>query len=76
MHQSRREGVLDDASGTLTAAFEFTTKRVQDVAVPLDSLVSLPPGATPTDVERAVARRGFSRYPILDESGNPTATCT
>jgi hypothetical protein len=25
-------GVLDDASGTLTAAFEFTTKRVHDVA--------------------------------------------
>ncbi|MEF3404409.1 hemolysin family protein [Agromyces sp. CCNWLW203] len=71
VHQSRREGVLADASGTLTAAFEFTTKRVQDVAVPLDSLVSLPPGATPADVERAVARRGFSRYPILDESGDP-----
>ena len=68
--QSRREGVLD-ASGTLTAAFEFTTKRVHDVALPLDALVSLPPGASPGDVERAVARHGFSRYSILGADGEP-----
>jgi magnesium and cobalt exporter, CNNM family len=67
--QSRREGVLDDASGTLTAAFEFTTKRVKDVAVPLSELVSLPPSATPGDVERAVARHGFSRYVIRGDDG-------
>lgn len=69
--QSRREGVLDDASGTLTAAFEFTTKRVHDVAVPMSGLVSLPPTATPGDVERAVARHGFSRYVILGGDGEP-----
>lgn len=69
--QSRREGVLDDASGTLTAAFEFTTKRVHDVAVPMSGLVSLPPTATPGDVERAVARHGFSRYVILGDDGEP-----
>jgi CBS domain containing-hemolysin-like protein len=71
VNQSRREGVLDDVSGTLTAAFEFTTKQVKDVAVPLSGLVSLPPNATPGDVERAVARRGFSRYVIRGESGEP-----
>ncbi len=71
VHQSRREGVLDDASGTLSAAFEFTTKRVSDVAVPMSSLVSLPPGATPRDVERAVAKHGFSRYVLLGASGEP-----
>jgi len=69
--QSRREGVLDDASGTLTAAFEFTTKRVKDVAVPMSALVSLPPTAKPADVEGAVARHGFSRYVILGEDGEP-----
>jgi CBS domain containing-hemolysin-like protein len=67
--QSRREGVLADASGTLSAAFEFTTKRVKDIAVPLSGLVSLPPAATPGDVERAVARHGFSRYVIRGEDG-------
>lgn len=69
--QSRREGVLADASGTLKAAFEFTTKRVRDVAVPADGLVSLPAHATPADVERAVARHGFSRYVLLGEDGEP-----
>lgn len=71
VHQSRREGLLHDASGTLTAAFEFTTKRVTDVAVPASELVSLPPSATPRDVERAVARHGFSRYVILGVDGDP-----
>lgn len=71
VNQSRREGLLDDASGTLTAAFEFTLKRVKDIAVPLAGLVSLPPAATPGDVERAVARHGFSRYVIRGEDGEP-----
>jgi len=71
VNQSRREGVLEDTSGTLTAAFEFTTKKVTDVAVPASELVSLPSTATPGDVERAVARHGFSRYVILGEDGGP-----
>jgi CBS domain containing-hemolysin-like protein len=70
--RSTREGVLDDASGTLSAAFEFTTKRVSDVAVPMAQLVSLPPTATPADVERAVARHGFSRYVLLGDDGEPS----
>ncbi|WP_438855285.1 hemolysin family protein [Agromyces sp. M3QZ16-3] len=69
--QSRREGVLEDASGTLTAAFEFTTKKVRDVAVPMAELVCLPAAATPSDVERAVARRGFSRYVLAGGDGEP-----
>jgi CBS domain containing-hemolysin-like protein len=69
--QSRREGVLADTSGTLTAAFEITTKKVRDVAVPMDELVCLPADATPGDVERAVARRGFSRYVLSGGDGEP-----
>ncbi|MEV8337202.1 hemolysin family protein [Leucobacter sp. NPDC077196] len=65
---STREGVLEDRSGALSAAFEFTTKRAQDLLVASDRLVVLPEGATPEDVEAAVARHGFSRYPIADES--------
>lgn len=70
--QSTREGVLVDAGGTLSAAFDFTEKKAQDVAVGLDSLVTLPEDATPADVERAVAQRGFSRYILVDEAGEPT----
>ncbi|GLI26034.1 membrane protein [Agromyces rhizosphaerae] len=69
--QSRREGMLEDSSGTLSGVFEFTTKVVRDVALPLDELVCFGPEGTPGDVERAVARRGFSRYVICDGSGEP-----
>ena len=70
--QSTREGVLTDAGGTLNAAFEFTEKKAKDIAVPMDGLVTLPEDATPADVERAVAQRGFSRYILVDEAGEPT----
>ncbi len=70
--QSTREGILTDAGGTLSMAFEFTSKKVQDIAVGMESLVTLPEDATPADVERAVAQRGFSRYILLDDSGEPT----
>lgn len=66
---SRREGVLEDRSGALTAAFEFTSKKAGDVLVPLDRLVVLPAGSTPADVAAAVARHGFSRYPIASVHG-------
>jgi CBS domain containing-hemolysin-like protein len=68
---SRREGTLDDASGTLTAAFDFTEKQVTDVTVPMREIVSLPEDATPADLERAVAQSGFSRYILVDGEGEP-----
>ncbi|PJJ72786.1 CBS domain containing-hemolysin-like protein [Diaminobutyricimonas aerilata] len=70
--QSTREGVLTDASGTLSATFEFTSKRVRDVAIGLEKIVTLGEDATPAEVERAVAQRGFSRYVLVDERGEPT----
>jgi CBS domain containing-hemolysin-like protein len=71
VRQSTREGVLNDASGTLSAAFEFTSKRVSDVEVPLTGIVFLPLAASPADLQRAVAAHGFSRYILTDESGQP-----
>jgi CBS domain containing-hemolysin-like protein len=71
VHQSTREGVLTDRTGTLSNAFEFSAKKVQDVTLGLDTLVCLPQTATPADVERAVAKHGFSRYVIVDASGDP-----
>ncbi|UTT62715.1 hemolysin family protein [Microcella humidisoli] len=72
VRQSTREGVLDDATGALAAAFEFTTKVVSDIALPMDALTSLPDDASALDVERAVAQRGFSRYVLIDDAGEPT----
>lgn len=68
---STREGLLSDASGTLSAAFEFTEKKARDIAVPMAKLVALDDDATPADVERAVAQHGFSRYPVVDPAGDP-----
>lgn len=64
---SRAEGVLQDEVGLLTGAIEFSEETAQDVMVPLTRLVTLPMGATPDDVEREVARTGFSRFPVVHE---------
>ncbi len=69
--QSTREGVLDDTSGTLTAAFEFSAKKVSDVEVPMAQMVVLPLNATPEDVQRAVAEHGFSRYVVAGADHTP-----
>jgi len=71
VNQSRMEGVLDDASGAVAAVVEFTDKKAGDIAVPLGELVTLPETTTPDEIERAVARHGFSRYVIVDEEGMP-----
>ncbi|WP_166985573.1 hemolysin family protein [Canibacter zhoujuaniae] len=65
---STREGMLEDRSGALKAAFEFTNKQAKDLAVPRDELVMLTEEATPLDVEAAVTKHGFSRYLIVDSS--------
>jgi CBS domain containing-hemolysin-like protein len=70
--QSTREGVLTDNIGALNAAFEFSVKKVKDVAVGMSDLVSLSEAATPAEVERAVAQHGFSRYVLVNEEGEPT----
>jgi CBS domain containing-hemolysin-like protein len=70
--QSTKEGMLTDAGGTLSAAFEFTSKKVLDIAVGMTALVTLPEDATPADVEKAVAQHGFSRYILVNDEGEPT----
>ncbi|MEY2899878.1 MAG: hypothetical protein RL247_44 [Actinomycetota bacterium] len=70
--ESTKTGMLSDHSGALTAAFEFTTKKVHDITIPLDKLVTLPEDATPRDVQHAVAQRGFSRYVLVNDDGDPT----
>ena len=72
VEQSTREGVLNDASGALTNAFEFTTKKVADVQVPIADMVLLPPTSTPADIQKAVAVHGYSRYILTDDASEPT----
>ncbi|MFV2144917.1 MULTISPECIES: hemolysin family protein [Isoptericola] len=75
VEHSRAEGVLADEQGLLSGAFEFSSRTARDVMVPLDSLVTVTPGATPDDVEHLVSRTGFSRFPVVDapDEGVPGA---
>ncbi|CAB4585929.1 MAG: DUF21 domain-containing protein [Actinobacteria bacterium] len=72
VEQSQKEGKFDDRAGAVSATIEFTSKKVSDITVPLADIVTLPEGSTPLDVEREVAQRGFSRYVLIDEAGEPT----
>jgi len=72
VEQSQKEGKFDDRAGAVSATIEFTSKKVSDITVPIDDIVTLPERSTPLDVEREVAQRGFSRYVLLDEAGEPT----
>jgi CBS domain containing-hemolysin-like protein len=65
---STREGVLRDTTGTLSNAFDFTASKVQDVALPLTTILTLPVTATPADIQQAVEEVGFSRYILTDGS--------
>jgi CBS domain containing-hemolysin-like protein len=69
--ESHHEGLIEEGQhGLVGAALEFSDKDAVDVAVALTDLVTLPLTATPDDVERMVAKRGFSRYPLVDRSGS------
>jgi CBS domain containing-hemolysin-like protein len=68
VEHSTREGVLNDSSGALSNAFEFTEKKVRDISVALDNLVAFNESVTPREIEQAVAKHGFSRYPLTSDS--------
>ncbi|WP_167149323.1 hemolysin family protein [Actinomyces sp. ZJ308] len=70
VERSTAEGVLEDSTGLLSGALEFSEETAGSVMVPLSELVILPEGCTPEDVERAVASTGFSRFPLVAESGS------
>lgn len=69
VEHSTREGVLQDASGTLSNTFEFTEKKVRDIAVSPEDVVSFDASVTPREIEQAVAKYGYSRYPLRDDAG-------
>lgn len=70
--ESTKTGMLADHSGALSAAFEFTTKKVRDVTIAFEDVVTLPEDTTPGDVHQAVAQRGYSRYVLVNEANQPT----
>lgn len=69
VERSQAEGVLEDPEGLLTGAIHFSGKRAADVMVQLADLVCLREGVTPDEIEREVARTGFSRFPVERANG-------
>jgi|SRR5665647_2798791 CBS domain containing-hemolysin-like protein len=68
--ESHRQGLIEaDRHGLARRVLEFSDRVAGDVAVPLSALVTLSLGATPDDVERLVAKRGFSRFAFTDAAG-------
>jgi CBS domain containing-hemolysin-like protein len=71
LDESRHEGLVGrEHYERLGAALEFSDKDAADVGVPLAGLVTVTSAATPLDIERLVAKHGFSRYPVVDELGD------
>ena len=70
LEESTAEGLVTDEDGILSGALEFSEKSVEEVMVPVGSLVTLPAEASPHDLEKAVARTGFSRFVLESEDGS------
>jgi CBS domain containing-hemolysin-like protein len=71
--ESRREGLLDaDEHELLTGALGFDEQPVSSVLLPAESLVTVPEGVTPAQVEARCAETGFSRFPVQARSGELT----
>ncbi len=68
--ESHREGLVEEEQyDLLGAALEFSDKVATEVAVPTAALVTVAVGGSPADLERLVAKHGFSRYPVVDREG-------
>jgi CBS domain containing-hemolysin-like protein len=67
---SRREGLLDQAEHRrLTQTLSSAERTVAEVLVPLERVETVPHPPTVGDIEAAVARTGFSRYPVRMPDG-------
>lgn len=70
---SRSQGLLDQQEHRrLTQTLSTAERTVGDVFVPVERLTMLPAEPVLADVERAVTRTGFSRFPLRDTAGRLT----
>lgn len=69
VEESTRSGLVDDQTGLITGALEFSSQTAQGIMVPLSELVTLPADSTPVDFEHKVGKTGFSRFVFTDEAG-------
>lgn len=68
VQESTRHGLVDDDSGLISGALEFSGQTAGTVMVPLAELVSVRTDSTPAEFEKTVGRTGFSRFVLMDEN--------
>lgn len=72
--ESSREGLLDDEEfDLLEGALDLHDRTAADIMVPRDEVRSVPGDARPADVHLAAVETGFSRFPLLDPTGEPVS---
>jgi CBS domain containing-hemolysin-like protein len=72
VEEARREGLLgSEEHEHVVGALEFGERTARDVLLPRDTLVTLDEQATAAQVEEAVARTGFSRFPVTRGPDGP-----
>jgi CBS domain containing-hemolysin-like protein len=70
--ESGEEGLLDEEEQELiTGALGFEELTVDAVVLSRDDLTMLPAYATPEQVRDSTARTGYSRFPVLGDTGEP-----
>jgi CBS domain containing-hemolysin-like protein len=70
IEESRSGGLLDPQDGKLVLdALTFEDREARSIVVPRAQLRTLPPDATPEQMERAAVESGFSRFPIAEADG-------
>jgi CBS domain containing-hemolysin-like protein len=69
--ESHAEGLLEEPEyERLAGALGFTSRSVEVVLLPLDQLETVERGARASDVEMVCAHTGYSRFPVVDQSGD------
>ncbi|HEY0638067.1 MAG TPA: hemolysin family protein [Pseudonocardiaceae bacterium] len=68
--ESRREGLLEDSEHRrLNRTLSSAERTVAEVLVPVERLTTVPEAPTVGDIRDAVARTGFSRFPLRAADG-------
>lgn len=69
--ESRAEGLLEESEyERLSGALGFTSRPVTEVLLPVGSVQTVPRGARASEAEAICAETGFSRFPVVGDSGD------
>lgn len=69
--ESLEEGLIEaEEHERLAGAIDFTGRTVSEVMLPLSQVATIPRGSRASEVEKACAETGFSRFPVRDDDGS------